>query len=307
VKHVSSEERWKRLIFRWTSQKGLAAMVSFFTLAILIEYLIVASFLSYGLAEKYLLTQTFQFPGADISFTLSVSPLFHLIPIGVIFVLGANWIYLTKYVAVTPRRIEPSKKPSMMPKDRYQKPMSRRFKSIKQFSKSLSKRFEKLSRSLEAFSNRISAAFLRIRGVSYITQRLFLARATVKSSATVLVIFIVSAFVLYLLVQPTLIYDIVVGFYAGSPSLPMIIKGVAEGIASSPIGGLTTAVNNALTGVAVWFWNTFEGVGKLTESLVQLDLVWKYVICQNIAAWVSAFMVWAYGKYSSRLYRRKGR
>lgn len=307
MKHVSSEERWKRLISRLTTKKGLATIVSFFVLAIVIEYLIVALFLSFGLADKYLLTKTFQFPGTNLFFTLSVSPLFHLIPIGVIFVLGANWVYLTKYVAVIQRRIEPSKKPSMMPIARHKKLKSKRFKLILQFYKSLSKRFEKISRSFEAFSNRIGAAFLRIRGVSYVMQKLFFARAAVKSSATVLAVFIVSAFALYLLVQPTLIYDAVAGFYAGNPSLPMTIKGIVEGIASSPVGGLTTAANNALAGIAIWFWNTLEGAGKLTESLVQLDLVWKYVICQNIAAWVSVLMVWAYGKYSSHLYRRKKR
>lgn len=281
-------------------------MISFLALAIIIEYLIVALFLSFGLEDKYLLTQTFQFLGTTIFFTLSISPLFHLIPIGIIFVLGANWVYLTRYVVV-PRRIEPLKKPSMMPKDRFQKPKSRRFKSIRQFFKSLSNRFERISRSLKAFFNRISAAFLRIRGISYVTQRLSFARASVKSSATVLALFIVSAFALYLLVQPTFIYDIVVGLYTGNPSLPLAIRGISEGIASSPIGGLTTAVNDALAGIAIGFWNTFEGAGKLTESLVQLDLTWKYVICQNIAAWVSALAVWAYGKYSSHLYRRKGR
>jgi len=230
-----------------------------------------------------------------------------LIPIGVISVLAANWVYLTKYGAVVQRRVEPLKKPSMIPKVRYKKPKSRRFMLFRQFSKSLSKRFEKFSESLKAFFSRISAAFLRIRGVSYITQRLSFARATVKSSATVLALFIVSAFGLSLLVQPTLIYDAVVGFYAGNPALPLTIKGIAEGIASSPIGGLTTALNDVLAGMAIGFWGTFEGTGKLTESLVQLDIVWKYIICQNIAAWVSAFMVWAYSKYSSHLFRRKRR
>jgi hypothetical protein len=304
---VPSEQYSKRRIFQRTAKKELVTIISFLALAIIIEYLIVALFLSFGLEDKYLLTQTFQFPGTTIFFTLSISPLFHLIPIGIIFVLVANWIYLRKYVAGVLRKIEPLKKPSMMPKDRFQKPKLRRFKSIRQFSKSLSKRFERISRSLEAFFNRISAAFLRIRGISYITQRLSLAQASVKSSATVLALFIVSAFALYLLVQPTLIYDIVVGLYTGNPSLPLAIRGISEGIASSPIGGLTTAVNDALAGIAIGFWNTFEGAGKLTESLVQLDLTWKYVICQNIAAWVSALAVWAYGKYSSHLYRRKGR
>lgn len=304
---MSSRERWKHSIFRYPTKKGLAAIALFFAVAIIIEYLIIASFLSYGLSDNYPLTQSFQLPGSNTSFTLGISSLFHLIPIGVIFVLGANWVYIAKYVGSKSQRVEISKKPFVMQKGRYQKPKSRRFKLIRQFSKNLSKRFEKVNRSFKAFSSRVSAAFLRIRGVSYLGHRLSIARAAVKSSATVLAVFIVSAFGLYLLVQPRLIYDAVVGFYAGNPSLPLAIKGIAEGVVSSPIGGLTTAVNNTLIGMAIWFWNTFEGAGKLTVSLVQLDLTWKYVICQNIAAWVSAFVVWVYGKYSSRLYRRKRR
>lgn len=304
---MSLEKNWKRLIFRWSSQKGLAAIVSFFALTIIIEYFIVASFLSFGLTDEYLLTQTFQFPGTNILFTLSISPLFHLMPIGVIFVLVANWVYLTKYATVAPRRVKPLRKLPITPKSRYPKFMLKLFKSIRQFSKNVSKKFEKTNRSLNNFSNRVKAAFLRTRGVSYLTHRLSFAHAAVKSSITVLAVFVVSVFGLYLLVQPTSIYDAVVGFYTGNPSLPSAVKGACEGIASSPIGGLTTGVNNALAGIAIGFWNTFEGVGTLTESLVQLDLVWKYVICQNIAAWVSAFMVWAYGKYSPQLYRHKRR
>lgn len=300
---MSSEERWKRLVFRWTTQKGLAAIALFFVFAIVIEYIIVALFLSFGLVDKYLLT--FQFPGANTSF--AISPLFHLIPIGIIFVLGANWFYLTRHVAVVPRRIETFKKSSTMSKERFQKTKSKRFKFFSQFSKSIGKRFERINHSLRSFSNRVKATFLRIRGVSYITQRLSFARVTVRSSLTVFIVFLVSIFGLYLLVQPAFIYYTVVGFYDSNPSLPWAIKGIADGIASSPLGGLTTGINNAFSGIAIWFWNTFEGAGKLTESLVKLDLIWKYAICQNLAAWVSAFFVWAYGKYSALLYRRKRR
>jgi len=282
-------------------------MLSFFALAVLIECLIVASFLSFGLVDKYLLTPTFQLPGTNISFTLSISLLFHLIPIGMILVLGANWVYLTRCVAVVPRGIKTPKKSSVMPKDRYQKSRSKHFKLIRQFYKSLSKRFEKISRSFDAFYNRLIRGFLRIRGISYIMQRLHFARAAIKSSATVLAVFIVSVFGLILLVKPTAIHDAVIGFYTANPSLASAIRGIADGIALSPIGGFTTGVDNALTGIAAGFWSTLEGTGRVAESLVKLDLVWKYVICQNLAAWVSAFMVWVYGKYSSRLYRRKGR
>jgi len=277
-------------------------MLSFFVLTIVIEYVIIASFSSAGLIDKYMLTHTF---GTNI--TLSISPLYHMIPIGIILVLVANWVYLTKYVAVVPRRIGPSKKPYVMPKSRFQKSKSKRFKLIRHLLRSLNKGYEKINRSLDAFSNRISSAFLRIRGVSYITQRLSFARAAVKSSITVLAVFMVSAFGLYLLIQPTAIYDAIVGFYEGNPSWPWTIRGIIDGIAASPIGGLTTGGENALAGVAIWFWNTFEGAGKLTESIVNLDLIWKYVICQNIAAWLSTFVIWAYSKYSSQLYRRKGR
>jgi len=131
-------------------------MLSFFALVVLIEYLIVTSFLSFGLVDKYLLTPTFQLPGTNISLTFSISPLFHLIPIGVILVLGANWVYLTRHVAVVPRGVKTPKKPSMMPKGQYQKLKSRRFKFIRQFFKSLSKRYEKISRSFDAFFNRVS-------------------------------------------------------------------------------------------------------------------------------------------------------
>jgi len=291
------------MIYRWTTQKGLLAMLSFFILAIVIECLIVASFLASGLTDRYLLAQTFQIPGTTIIFTLSISPLFHLIPIGIIIFLGATWVYLTKYVAIIPQRKESARKASAISKGRYQKSKPKRFKIIRDISRDLGKRFEKIDKRFKTFSNRTTSAFFRIPGISRLKQQLSFARAAVKSSVTVFLLFIASVFGLYVLVQPTAIYNVVVGFYSTNQSLAFAIKGICDGVATSPLGGL----GNALTGAAVSFWNTFQGLGKLTESLVQIDLVWKYFICQNIAAWVSAFVVLVYSRYGSQLSRRKGK
>lgn len=308
---VTSEKRWRPLVFRWTALKGFTAIVLFFALSFFIEYLVVTFFLSSGLTDQFLMTQILQIPGSSLSFTVTISPLYHLIPLGVIFVLVSSWTFLTKYIAVVPRRVKPSKQPTPLRK-KHQKPKRRRFKTSRRFSEWLSKKFRRVSWTFEAFFRRISSALLRIRGISYVMQRLFFARAALKSAVTVLAVFLVSALGLYLLAYPTLIYEVVVGFHRGNPSFHGFVLKTIEminglGQVLSPIG-LGSSINNALTAAALGFYTTFKGFGtSVTQPLSQLDLVWKYTLCQNFAAWISALMAWAYGQYTSRLYRRRPR
>jgi len=285
---VASEERWKRLIFKWTAPKGFIAIVLFFVLALLFEYLMVYFFTFSGLTDNF----TFKF------FTINISPMFHLMPLGVIFVLISIWTYLTKYIAVVPRRTSPAKKP--LERHRRQPPRTRkmRFKS-----------FRRVGRAIKAFFSRISAAFLRIRGVSYLQQRLFFARAAVKSTATVLTVFLVSILALYFLVYPNLLHNLAIDLFSTNLSFHgFVLKTmeIGQGIAQalSPIGWLASAINNALRAVAPGFRNIIEGLGaSMTGSLTNLDLVWKFTLCQNAAAWISAIVALAYGEFSSRLYR----
>jgi hypothetical protein len=308
---VTSEKRWRRLVFRWTALKGFTAIVLFFVLALFIEYFVVTFFLSSGLTDQFLLTQIFQIPGTSLSFTVTIGPLYHLIPLGVIFVLVSSWTYLTKYIAVVPHRLKPQKKPTP-PRKKYQKLKRKRFKSFRHFSKWLSKKFQRVSWTFKAFYRRMSSALLKIRGISYVMQRLFFARAALKSAVTVLAVFLVSALGLYLLAYPTLLYNVVVGFHIGNPSFHGFVLKTIEmtnglGQVLSPIG-LGSSINNALTTAALGFYTTFEGFGaSVTQPLIRLDLVWKYTLCQNFAAWTSALIAWAYGQYSSRLYRRRPR
>jgi len=304
---LASEKPWKRLIFRWTARKGVTAIILFLALALFIEYLLVRFFMSYGLTDESVVAQTFQFPGTSLYFTMAVSPLFHLIPIGVVAVLVSSWIYLIRHVAVVPRKTEHAKKELETRRERRLKMRRERFKWARRFSKTIGKKFQGISRAFKGFSRRVKAAFLRIRGVSYLTQRLAFARAAIKSTVTVISVFILMVLAIYLMAYPRLIQDAVVGFYKGNPSFHgFVLKtiDVANAIVS-PIGGIASAINDALRAVAPGFRSTIEGLGAaISGSLVKLDLTSKYLICQNFAAWISAIAAVAYGQYASRRYRR---
>ncbi|NIR86787.1 hypothetical protein GWO13_04125 [Candidatus Bathyarchaeota archaeon] len=296
---MSTEKRWKRLIFRWTAPKGFTAIVFFSALALLIEYVLVSSFISLGLIDKTSLTTTFKFPLTQSPFTITISPLFHLTPFGVIVVLVSSWTYLTKYIAVAPRRIKSIKKPPTIKKKR----LSRRG----------GRKFRKINRALKSFYRRLSTAVLQVRGISYVLKRLFFARAAVKSTVSIVIIFLASFLALYILAYPRLTYDAVVGLYQFSPSfLGFVLKTteVAQGIAKvlSPIEWVGSAINNALLAAAPGFRSALENLGASTTGpITKLDLMGRYVLCQNLAAWASALIALAYGRYTYHSYRRRSR
>jgi len=302
---VSSEKPRRRLFFKWTAPKGFAALISFLVLAILVEFLFVYFFLSFGLKDENLFIWK-----PHVSLTITISPLFHLLPIGVIAVLVSSWTYVTKYIAVVPRgRPLPERQPIKRRK-RYPRAFGRRLSSIKGFFKGISKKFQGVSRALKGFYRKISASVLRIPGVSYLQKRLPLAQAAIKSAAIVLLIFMLAAFALYVLGQQGLVQESVVKFYEGNPFfqglvLNMIYGAQAVGRALAPIGWLASAINKALLAAAPSLRNALLGLGaSIGEPIAKLDLVGKYVLCQNVAAWISALIALAYGRYASRPYRR---
>ena len=299
---VSLEKSWKRLVFRWTAPRGVAAMALFFALVFFMEYLVVRLFRSYGLAD----TQTFQVSFSIL--TLTISPLFHLIPLGVIAVLVSSWTYLTKHMAKVPHRA-PVKKTLAKPRKPAKKG-KKRFRAIRGFSRRVSRRFRKVTQALRALCHQTRTSILRIRGVSPIMERSSFARAAARSTATVLLIFLVSFLTLNLMGYPTLIHDLVVGLYRSNPSFHRFVIGTIEtagaiGQVLSPIGHLASTVNQALISTSSGFRSTLEGfVLYATEPLAELDPIWRYTLCQNIAAWISAIAALGYGEYTSRLYRR---
>lgn len=308
---MATQKPSQRLFLRWTAPRELSTITLFSTLAIAIEYVFVRYFSSFGLVDKALFTKNFQVPLTNFVFTITVSPLFHLIPLGVVVVLVASWVHLTKYVAVMPRKKEPVKRPLKTRKRLYPRTLEKRFKLNRRFSKWIGRSFRRVSLAFKGLYRRASILILRIRGVSYVTQRLFLERAAVKSTATILTVFLASISIFYAVVYPSLIHDIVIGFYSENPSfLQFVLETIkqAQGIgqALSPIGWLASTVNDALVAVAPGFRRSLEGFGgPILEPITKLDLVWKYAFCQNVAAWFSAISAFAYSQYTSRLYHRK--
>jgi len=296
------ETRKKRLIVRWTAPKSFVALLLFLILALFFEFLLVYSFQSFGLTDKNAWTGMFKVPATNWSFIVSVSPLFHLLPITVIVVLVSSWAYLTKYTAFMPSRAEAAKR--TLPPTR-RETEKHRFRKLRSFSKRISRRAQRIGRS-------VKAGLQRIRGVSYVSKRLYFTRAAVRSALAVLAVFLSMSLLLYIVVYPDLIHQGVVGFYRSNSSFLGFVTGTIDlvrgaGQALPPLGGLGTAINNALLGAAPGFRHGLAGAGAtLTGSLVGLDVTGKYVLSQNVAAWSAALVALIYSSYaSSRRPRRR--
>ena len=65
-------------------------------------------------------------------------------------------------------------------------------------------------------------------------------------------------------------------------------------------GDYQKAIDNYLKSAAPGFKNSLSGLGGLVNALANLDANSKYILCQNLAAWIPALIILAYGKYVSR-------
>lgn len=297
---TSQEKRWKRLIIRWTAPKGFAAILLFLASAFLLEYLVVYTFLSGGLTDEFTWIETFQVPYVNWSFTLAVSPLFHLLPLSVVIVLISSWIFLTRHIAFIPHRIESAKKTAI----KRRQPQRRIFKSIRNF-------FKRINRSMQKIGRGLKEAFLRIPGFSKLSRRLFFARTAIRSAMVILLAFVSLAFLAHSLAYPWWIHDIVINFYRGNPSFMSFVTGAQESLQSlgqalAPVEWIATAINNALLAAAPAFRSNLQSLGASAEPIARLDITGKYLLVQNLAAWICALIALAYGKYAgARRYKRR--
>lgn len=285
-------------MFRWATSKGLVAVILFIVIAAMIEYLIVLYAVNLGVKDENLLQWNFQFPGTGWTTTIIVSPLFHLVPITVMITLVSSWSYLTKYVAVKPTR---SLKGRVKPAGREKK-------------RSLEARrpASKISHAVQNYFDKIRSGLSRVKGVAYPWQETHFARATIKSASTVLLVFGVFILLASLLAYPQLIYRTISTTYQNNPSLLNFtkstgssVKGIAEVLA--PIGWICSSINHALLSAAPGFRDLALGLGGLIRPLTDLDDAGKYLVFQNIAAWVSALSALFYGEYMEKGYRYRKR
>ena len=291
---AESERHWRRLIVRWTAPKEFTAILLFSILAFLLEYLLVYSFLSNGLTDEFTWVETFQVPYVNWRFTVVVSPMFHLLPISVVIVLVSSWTFLTKHTAFIPHRTEQAKK--TVSKRAQAKP--RRFRLIRRFLKRIRRKLQKIGEALKG-------AFLRIPGLARLSRRLFFARTVIRSAMTILTAFLAFALLTYTIAYPWWVHDAVISLYRQNPSLIAFVIGTNEklqslGQALAPIGWMATAINNALLAAAPGFRNSLQEIGASAEPMAELDVTGKYLLVQNLTAWVCALIALAYGRHVSR-------
>ncbi|MEM3696819.1 MAG: hypothetical protein QXQ94_04850 [Candidatus Bathyarchaeia archaeon] len=267
---MATKKTQKRLMIRWTTLKGLTAIILFLIIAALIEYAIVLYAINLGVNETPL-QFSLQFPGTDWTITLAISPLFHLVPIAVIIALAASWTYLTRHITIKPPETTKGKT----------QPTKRR-KEAKVFGK-------------------IKSGLLRVKSIAFIWQKIHFARATIKSALTVFLLFSIFVLIVSLLAYPQLIYRTISNAYQNNPSLLNFVKGTAEALA--PIGAIFSGINNALLSAAPTFRDFVLSIGIIIKPLVDSDNVGKYLAFQNAAAWICAITVLIYGEYARKGYR----
>lgn len=268
---MSAQKPAGKPMLRWSTLKGLAAIALFIILAALIEWAIVVYAISLGVKDE----NCFQFPGAN----WNISILFHIVPVSVIIALAASWVCMVRYAA-----LKPVEKP---------KPIQKKTQTSKRM---------RVSISLE----KVKSAVLKVRGVAYIWEKV--SSATAKSAVIMLLVFSALILLISVLAYPWLIYRTFASLYQSNPSLLAFVKatnsalqGFAETVA--PIGWVCSAIRNALVSAAPSFRSFVLSLGMITKPLVDLPPVGKYLVFQNIAAWISALTVLFYGAYTRKGYR----
>ncbi len=294
-----NEKRWKPLVLRWSALTELLTLTLFFLIATAIEYTVVLYAFSMGVADQNIISYTLTVPVTNWMLTITISPLFHLIPIGVVICLISSWTYLTRCIAVAPQMRDSKQKRAKKIKRRKRGWL----KPIERFGKKLSRNFSK-------FWNRIKTKLLKTRGVSYVWQKIFFARAAIRSALTIIFVFIVFVFMASLMASPSLLPKWIKTLYMDYPAFHEFVKTTIDWAGSvatalPPLGWIASGVNSALFAIAPGFRNSLEGIGAITVPLSMLDAAGKYVFYQNFAAWISCIISLMYGQSIAKRYRRR--
>ncbi len=285
----------KRLIVRWASLKGLMAIILFLIITSLIEYAIVIFAISLGVREENPLKGSFQIPWTGWTITIVVSPLFHLVPLSVTITLAFSWICMTKYAAMQPQK-PPEGKPKTKPQRKEQDQ-----KTGKEFT------FIAGGAVRNLFA-KMKSGILRIKGISYIRNKVSFARATIKSAIITILVFSSLILLVSVVAFPGLIYGTFSTIYRGNSPLLEFVKSVNNGLkgfveALGPIGWLCSSINNAIISAAPTLRGFVSALVGLVKPLVNLPPIGKYIVFQNVAAWVSALAVIFYGFLTRKSYR----
>jgi predicted PurR-regulated permease PerM len=105
---MSTQNPPRTTLARWTTQRGLASLITFLIISVLIEYVVVLYAISLGVKENPENLLSLKIPG--INGAIEISPLFHVVPTAVIVALATVWISFTKTVRPQKLRLRASSK-----------------------------------------------------------------------------------------------------------------------------------------------------------------------------------------------------
>jgi len=259
---MSTQSTEKKPLFRWTARKGLLALVMFLIISIVAEYLIVLYAMDLGTQDQSVLEGSFAFPGTASSVTLMVSPLFHLVPITVIIALAFCWLYITKTLSTRPQATWRGRA----------SPPARQAKT------------SRLHRVIYGSRSKTAGNKTLIR----LSNRMHLSSATVRSAFMIFLIFVAFIVLISSLLYPQLIYRAISTAYQSNPSLLNFIR--ETGRAFAFLGSIGGGLTFALPGIR----DFFNSVGASAAPLANLDGASKYLIFQNLAAWLAAILASLY-------------
>ncbi|MCX8171250.1 MAG: hypothetical protein N3E47_04690, partial [Candidatus Bathyarchaeota archaeon] len=117
-------------------------------------------------------------------------------------------------------------------------------------------------------------------------------RKDFKSAFIAASLFYISLLIMLILFCPSALHNLAINLYLGSS----LFKGLV-----TQFGQINTLLINLVGSSASLFRRSLQ---PLAEAITSIDLAWKYLLCQNIAAWLTSIVVLAYVKYCSRGFGR---
>jgi len=245
--------------------KDFCYVTAFLIIVILIEFSIIQFSILMGVSDSLTINLGI----------FTISPLFHILPIIVVLVLTLNWLYLKEALTLASYRKKRTEKIG-------KKGKGGKIKILRKIDEFFSK--IKLP---ESFREKV------------IENNIF------KGAFATLIFFFSLFLIAYLVVYPDLLYKFTYSILNSNPSLlgfVIAIRNLAFSIGQtlSPLGWIASSIDNGLKSAAPGFRNAFEGFGSLVKALASLDANSKYILCQNLAAWIPALAIIMYHRYVSR-------
>ena len=275
MKYLTSQSSTGHAVDHWKSLKGSLSTIIFLAVAGIAEILIVLYAMDLGVKDVGQLTTSWPT-------TIKVSLLFELVPIAVVITLSFTWIYLTKKLSV--RQTQPIGRAEI------KQPPSQK------------------SRPVKSPVQKTESTLPKVKGSPSVWQRIYSARASIKSALIVVLGFVLLALVLSQLAFSGAIYQTITSSYQSHSPLYHFVTSVANSLsgfahAVSPIGWIAAGIRNGLEVASPGVRVVGTAFGSLIGPLANLDSAGKYLIFQNLAAWISVFLILLYGQYSRRSYR----